>query len=70
MRVTNIGTELLAETTEPGAIPSEGKTFAIWFSDEELTELLSRYEPSSGTSPSVSDARPVLRALLDALLEA
>jgi len=68
MRVTNISTELLAETTEPGAIPSEGKTFTIWLSDTDLNDLLSRYEPSSGTSPSVSDARPVLRALLDALL--
>jgi hypothetical protein len=68
MRVINIYTELLPETTEAGAIPSEGKTFTIWFTETELAGLLSRYDSNSSTSPSVSDARPVLRALLDALL--
>lgn len=34
----------------------------------ELDRLLAAYDPNSSTSPSVSDARPVLRAILDAVL--
>ena len=36
----------------------------------ELDRLLAAYDPNSGTSPSVSDARPVLRAILDAVTAA
>jgi hypothetical protein len=36
----------------------------------ELDRLLAAYDPNSGTSPSVSDARPVLRAILDAVIAA
>lgn len=34
----------------------------------EMQRLLAAYDPSSGTSPSVADARPVLRAILNAAL--
>ena len=34
----------------------------------ELDRLLAAYDPASGTSPSVADARPVLRAILDAVI--
>lgn len=36
----------------------------------ELDRLLAAYDPGSGTSPSVADARPVLRAILDAIIAA
>ncbi len=36
----------------------------------ELDRLLAAYDPASGTSPGVADARPVLRAILDAVIEA
>ena len=47
---------------------SEGWEQLISFSDAEMAELLAAYDPESGTSPSVSTARPVLRELLDAVL--
>lgn len=34
----------------------------------ELDRLLAAYDPNSGTSPSVADARPVLRSILDTVL--
>jgi hypothetical protein len=36
----------------------------------EMADLLSRYEPTSGTSPSVGDARPTTRTVLNAVLAA
>lgn len=66
MRIQDIMIEYRASSDEAGALPEEGKTFAVWFSSAELADLQSRYDAASGTSPSVSDARPILRALLDA----
>lgn len=34
----------------------------------EMQRLLAAYEPASGTSPTVGDARPVLRSELNAVL--
>lgn len=70
MRIQDIMIEYRATSDEAGAIPEEGKSFTIWFSSADLAELQARYDASSGTSPSVSDARPILRALLDAEREA
>jgi hypothetical protein len=38
------------------------------FDVTELQRLLAAYDPTVGTSPGVADARPVLRAILDAAL--
>ena len=36
----------------------------------EAQRLLAAYSPQSGTSPGVSDCRPLVRAVLDAILAA
>ena len=46
-----------------------GQTFSLFISDAELVSLLDAYEPSSGTSPPVGDCRPIVRTILNALLE-
>jgi len=33
----------------------------------EVAELLANYDPTSGTSPSVTYSRPLSRAILDAI---
>ena len=38
---------------------------AIWIPLSEIKVLLSHYDSNSGTSPSVSDCRPIVRAILD-----
>lgn len=38
------------------------------FTDAEMTELLAAYDPASSTSPSVTVCRPIVRAMLDAVL--
>lgn len=42
--------------------------FTLQFDVTELQRLLAAYDPTVGTSPGVADARPVLRAILDAAL--
>jgi hypothetical protein len=42
----------------------------VQFDQTELDGLLAAYEPESGTSPSCGDCRPILRAILNAALEA
>jgi hypothetical protein len=44
-------------------------SFVVRMDAVELERLLAAYDPASGTSPTVGDARPVLRALLNAALE-
>jgi len=46
---------------------SEGLILTLWLEKVELDRLLAAYDPNSGTSPSVSEARPVLRAILNAV---
>lgn len=41
-------------------------SFNVRFEKVELERLLAAYDPNSGTSPGVADARPVLRAILNA----
>lgn len=43
-------------------------SFNVRFEQAELDRLLAAYDPNSGTSPGVSDARPVVRAILNAAL--
>jgi hypothetical protein len=45
-----------------------GSVFIVWIEQAELQRLLAAYDPSSGTSPGVADARPVLRAILNAAI--
>jgi hypothetical protein len=40
----------------------------IFYTAEEMADLLSRYTPGVGTSPSVNDARPIARCNFDAVL--
>ena len=42
----------------------------VLFLVAEVDRQLAAYDPASGTSPSVANARPVLRAILDAMLAA
>lgn len=35
----------------------------------EMEALIANYDPTSGTSPSIGDCRPVLRSILNAYLE-
>lgn len=47
-----------------------GSLFNVWIEDAELHRLLAPYDPAVGTSPGVADARPALRAILNAALAA
>jgi hypothetical protein len=42
----------------------------IRFDQAELDALLAAYNPASGTSPSATECRPVVRAILDAIIAA
>jgi hypothetical protein len=42
--------------------------FAVMIPLTEIQDLLSRYTPSSGSSPSAADCRGLTRALLDAAI--
>ena len=46
----------------------EGWEQVVTMTGEEAADLLSRYDPSSGTSPGVTDARTMARPLLNAIL--
>lgn len=52
----------------PGGVPVEGTPVSLWIDNTELARLISAYDPAVGTSPAVGDARPVLRAILDAVI--
>jgi hypothetical protein len=39
----------------------------LTLSKAEADDLISRYDPNSGTSPSVSDSRPLARVILNAV---
>ena len=47
----------------------EGWEQVVTMTGEEATDLLSRYDPGSGTSPGVTDARTMARPILNAILE-
>jgi hypothetical protein len=46
----------------------EVQYFAVMIPLTEVRDLLSRYTPSSGSSPSAADCRGLTRALLDAAI--
>mgnify|MGYP003649900869 CR=1 FL=1 len=41
----------------------------LYMPKSEALDLISRYNSESSTSPSIGDARPVLRAILDAIIQ-
>jgi len=45
----------------------DGWQLVITLTDVEAADLLSRYDPASGTSPGVTDARKMARPILDAV---
>ena len=47
----------------------EGWEQVVTLTDGEANDLLSRYDPASGTSPGVTDARTMARPVLNAILE-
>jgi hypothetical protein len=67
IKVLSVGDSEWRDLT-PGGIAAEGRSVVVWLESAELTRLLAAYDPNSGTSPSVADARPVLREILDAVI--
>ena len=57
-----------AEIPLPDGSYSSGWVVSIAYTDEEMADLLSRYAPGVGTSPGVTDARPIARCAFDAVL--
>jgi hypothetical protein len=57
-----------AEVPLPDGSYGSGWVVAVAYTDEEMADLLSRYTPGVGTSPGVTDARPVARCTFDAVL--
>ncbi len=49
-------------------ITVEGVIMTVVVPADEVPTLLAQYDPTSGTSPLVSVARPMARVILDALL--
>lgn len=48
----------------------ETQYFAVTIPLTEVKDLLSRYTPANGSSPSAADCRSLTRALLDAAIAA
>jgi hypothetical protein len=57
-----------AEIPLPDGSYGSGWVASVAYTDEEMADLLSRYTPGVGTSPSVNDARPIARCTFDAVL--
>ena len=66
--VKEIGTEHLPDPENPDGLSLEGKSISLFITTEELERLLSLYDPASATSPLAADCRPLVRAILDAVL--
>jgi hypothetical protein len=46
----------------------EGWAIQVVLSDEEVAQITAAYDPASSTSPSVTVCRPIVRAILDAII--
>lgn len=53
---------------DSNGVPQDGYLITVTLTETEAADLLSRYDPSSGTSPGVADARPLARVILNAVL--
>jgi hypothetical protein len=69
-KVTSEGVENIPDPENPYGVGVSVQVFRVSVEEGELTRLLANYDPNSGTSPGVADARPVLRAILDAAIAA
>jgi hypothetical protein len=67
MLVTNVNS---AEVSVSDGSYTSGVQVTLCITDAELATLLAAYDPASGTSPSAALCRPIVRAILDAALEA
>ena len=45
-----------------------GWSVQIVFTDVEVAQITAAYDPASSTSPSVTVCRPIVRAILDAII--
>lgn len=57
--------DILSETPDGDAIVA---VVTLVLPPGELDPLLAAYDPGSATSPPVADCRPLVRAILDAVL--
>jgi len=46
-----------------------GWSVSVVLSEDEVTLLLAEYDPYSSTSPPVAACRPIIRAILNSLLD-
>lgn len=65
-----VGSEMRPDPENSQGVGLEMVVFNVAVERSELVRLQAAYDAGSGTSPSVSDARPVLRNILDASIEA
>jgi len=57
-----------AEGPQPDGSYTAGWLVGTFYSREEMADLLSRYTPGVGTSPGVTDARPIAQCTFNAVL--
>jgi hypothetical protein len=53
---------------DANGVAQDGYLVTVTLTKSEADDLLSRYDPSSGTSPSVGDARHLARVILNAII--
>jgi len=46
----------------------EGWAVQVVLTEDEVAQLTAAYDPASSTSPSVTVCRPIVRAILDAII--
>lgn len=56
------------DVPQPDGSYSDGFLVGIAYTRQEMDDLLSRYTPRVGTSPGVTDARPIARCTFDAVI--
>lgn len=49
-------------------IYGEGWAVQVVLTEDEVAQLTAAYDPASSTSPSVTVCRPIVRAILDAII--
>ena len=65
--VVDIASMSTSYVSGPGVPGDIYVSVPVLFLVAEVDRQLAAYDPASGTSPSVANARPVLRAILDEL---
>lgn len=68
-RVLSVNEAVVSGTAVDGqSIDMEAVDVQLLIKSEDLSYLLANYDPSSGTSPSVTIVREMARAVLDAII--